>query len=282
MKAKKFFKRKKIIRLLCLFAGMVMFAGILYSYLDMVQYDLGVTEYAVTDEKITAPIKIALIADLHNHEYGEDNSELLSLIREGKPDMIAVVGDIVYKKSDDTSVMERFFSDLKEIAPTYCCLGNHELGLIAHGIDIKGIAKKTGVIVLDNETVSIEVNGNQIAVGGMTYNPDYGTPTLEYLEGFASLPEYKLLLCHYPEYQWQFMKKDIDIAMCGHFHGGLIRVPGKGGLFAPTQGFFPDYTEGVHDFDGRIMVVSRGLGSSSFVPRVNNPAELVFVTIQGE
>ena len=280
MKTKKLFTRKNFIRLFCLFTGMVIFAGVLYSYLDTVQYDVGITEYTVSDEKVTAPVKIALISDLHNHEYGEDNSELLAMIRAAKPDMIAVVGVIVYKKSDNTSVMDRLFSDLKEIAPTYCCLGNHELGLIARGIDIKGIAARTGVVVLDNETVLTEINGNKVAIGGMTYNPDYGTPTLEYLEEFASLGEYKILLCHYPEYRWQFMKKDIDVVMCGHFHGGLIRIPGVGGLFAPTQGFFPDYTEGIHDFDGRTMVVSRGLGSSSFVPRVNNPTELVLLNIQ--
>jgi len=280
MKIKNFFQKKKLIRFLCAVVGLVFFAGILYAELDRSQYDLGVTSYTVASGKITAPLKVALLADLHNHEYGEDNCELLAIIREADPDIIAVVGDIVYKRSDNTVVMERFFTDLKDIAPTYFCLGNHELSLIDRGIDIKGIAEETGVVVLDNETVLTEINGNSVAIGGLTYNPDYGTPSLEYLKEFASLDTYKLLLCHYPEYQWQFLKQNIDIAMCGHLHGGLIRVPGLGGLFAPTQGFFPDYTEGVHEINGRYMVVSRGLGSSSFVPRVNNPTEMVFVNIE--
>ncbi|MBE7064466.1 MAG: metallophosphoesterase [Ruminococcaceae bacterium] len=282
MKVKKFFIKQKLIRFLCAVVGLVFFAVLLYAELDRSQYDLGVTSYTVQDEKITAPIKVALIADLHNHEYGEDNSELLRIIRDSEPDIIAVVGDIVYKRSDNTSVMKQFFADLKDIAPTCCCLGNHELALMNRGIDVKEIMKETGVAVLDNETVFTEINGNAIAIGGLTYNPDYGTPSLEYLEEFASIDAYKMLLCHYPEYQWQFMKQDIDIAMCGHLHGGLIRIPNLGGLFAPTQGFFPDYTEGVHDFDGKKMVISRGLGSSSFIPRVNNPAEMVFVNIVGD
>lgn len=278
MRIKKFFKKEKLIRLLCAFVGLVIFIGCLYRYLDESQYDIGVTEYTV-DAELAAPIKIALVTDLHNHEYGENNIELLNMIRDAKPDIIAVVGDIVYKKSEDTSVMEAFLSDVKNIAPTYCCLGNHELSLISKGIDIKGLILKTGVTLLDNETEFIEINGNRIAIGGLTFNPDYGTPSLEYLEKFASVDDYKILLCHYPEYQWQFMKKDIDLALCGHFHGGLVRIPGLGGLFAPTQGFFPDYTEGVHEINGNHLVVSRGLGSSSFVPRINNPTELVFVNV---
>lgn len=258
----------------------ILVIGYTYSYLDRVQYDLGVTEYTVSDEKIENAIRVALVADLHNHEYGENNVALLDIVRKGNPDIIAVVGDIVLKQSDNTEVMRHFFTDLANIAPTYCCLGNHEISLRDRGIDIQGIAEQTGVIMLSNETVITEINGNKVAIGGLTFNPDYGTPSLEYLEEFAALDDYKMLLCHYPEYQWQFMKKDIDIAMCGHFHGGLIRIPGIGGLFAPTQGFFPDYTEGVHDFGGRYMVVSRGLGSSSFIPRVNNPTELVFVNIK--
>lgn len=258
----------------------ILVIGYTYSYLDRVQYELGITEYTISDEKIENGIRVALVADLHNHEYGENNVELLDIIRKGNPDIIAVVGDIVLKQSDNTEVMRRFFAELAKIAPTYCCLGNHEIALRDRGIDIQGIAKRTGVTMLSNETVITEINGNKVAIGGLTFNPDYGTPSLEYLKEFASLDEYKMLLCHYPEYQWQFMKQDIDIALCGHLHGGLVRIPGIGGLFAPTQGFFPDYTEGVHELDGKHMVVSRGLGSSSFIPRVNNPTELVFVNIK--
>lgn len=280
MKSKGILKKLNIKRLMCALTAIIIAVGVLYAYLDKIQYNLGVTEYTISDEKIEKSIRVALVADLHNHEYGEYNVELLNLIRTGRPDIIAVVGDIVLKNSDNTEVMRRFFTDLAKIAPTYCCLGNHEIALRDRGIDIQGIAKTTGVIMLSNETVITEINGNKVAIGGLTFNPDYGTPSLEYLKEFAVLDAYKMLLCHYPEYQWQFMKQDINLAMCGHFHGGLIRIPGLGGLFAPTQGFFPDYTEGVHDFDGRKMVVSRGLGSSSFIPRVNNPTELVFVNIQ--
>ncbi|MBQ8164286.1 MAG: metallophosphoesterase [Clostridia bacterium] len=267
-------------RIIAAVVPLIIVMGYVYSYLNVIQYNLGITEFTVADEKVESGIRVALIADLHNHEYGEDNSELLTMIRDGKPDIIAVVGDTVLKKSDDTDVMKKFFSDLAEIAPTYCCLGNHELNLMERGIDIKGIVSETGVTMLDDETVFTEINGNRVAIGGLTYNPDYGTDSLVYLKEFAALDEYKLLLCHFPEYQWQFLKMDIDLVLCGHVHGGLVRVPGVGGLFAPTQGFFPEYTEGVYESDNATMIISRGLGSSSFVPRVNNPTELVFVNIE--
>lgn len=273
---------QKSTRLLCFLVAAAVAVGYLYSYLNIVQFELEVTEYNLTSEKAEVPFKIAVVADLHNHEYGEQNIELLNRIKESNPDLIAVVGDIVMKDSDNTSVLESVMKALAKIAPTYFCLGNHELELVNRGIDIEGIVEASGAVFLDNGMTEVEINGVSAVIGGLTYNPDYGTPSLEFLEEFAAREEYKLLLCHYPEYQWMFMKYDIDLALCGHLHGGLIRIPGIGPIYTPTQKFFPKYTEGVHESETAAMVVSRGLGVSSFIPRINNPTELVCVNVTDE
>jgi predicted MPP superfamily phosphohydrolase len=71
----------------------------------------------------------------------------------------------------------------------------------------------------------------------------------------------------------------IDLILSGHAHGGQIRIAGHG-LFAPGQGFFPKYTEGMYEKDGTVMVVSRGLGNSSFPFRIFNRPELIEVTLK--
>jgi len=71
----------------------------------------------------------------------------------------------------------------------------------------------------------------------------------------------------------------VDLALCGHAHGGQIRLPLVGGLFAPHQGFFPKYTSGLYREGGSAMVVSRGLGESLFPVRLGNPPEVVTVTL---
>lgn len=69
------------------------------------------------------------------------------------------------------------------------------------------------------------------------------------------------------------------LVLTGHAHGGQIRLPFLGGLYAPDQGFFPKYTAGVHHRDGTDMVVSRGPGDSLLPLRINNTPELVTVTL---
>ena len=73
----------------------------------------------------------------------------------------------------------------------------------------------------------------------------------------------------------------VDLALCGHTHGGMIRIPGIGGLYTPDQGFLPTLTEGLHQIGDTSLVISRGLGDGKDkrIPRINNPPELVIVDI---
>ena len=59
-------------------------------------------------------------------------------------------------------------------------------------------------------------------------------------------------------------------------------LAGKFIIHAPHQGFFPKYTEGMHEKDGTVMIVSRGLGNSSFPFRIFNRPEFIEVTLRQE
>lgn len=71
----------------------------------------------------------------------------------------------------------------------------------------------------------------------------------------------------------------MDLAFTGHAHGGQIRLPIIGALFAPNQGFLPEYDGGVHREKNTTMVVSKGIGSSLIPFRVFNKPEIVLVEI---
>ena len=68
--------------------------------------------------------------------------------------------------------------------------------------------------------------------------------------------------------------------MTGHAHGGQFRIPFLGGLVAPNQGFFPEYTAGLYHEKNTNMVVSRGLGNSIIPVRINNTPELVIIELK--
>ena len=68
--------------------------------------------------------------------------------------------------------------------------------------------------------------------------------------------------------------------MAGHYHGGLIRIPGIGGLFHWDTGFFPAYAGGLYPWGEGNLIVTRGLGNHGLIPRINNKPELVVVDIR--
>ena len=96
---------------------------------------------------------------------------------------------------------------------------------------------------------------------------------------FAAPPNPTVLLAHRPEFLAQYADHGADVVLSGHAHGGQVRLPLIGPLFAPHQGWLPALTEGVHRQGDTAMVISRGLGNSVVGVRVNNPRELVVVDL---
>ena len=82
-----------------------------------------------------------------------------------------------------------------------------------------------------------------------------------------------LVLAHRPERFPLYAGTGADVVLSGHAHGGQIRLFRRG-LYAPQQGVFPKYTEGVYNSGDSILYVSRGLGNTIVTPRVFNTPEL--------
>lgn len=251
---------------------------------------IAITNYCVNNTKNDAKLKFVVITDLHNKEYGEKNADLAELVKEQNPDFIAVCGDMVNRGDPDTTKMKDVLEKLSKIAPTYCCLGNHERDNAAKfGTDFKSETKSTGAVLLDNEYIKFTKNGKSVLIGGMSdypyyefYTPDDDVPSRTLWEEFAEKAKnnFTILLHHQPEYIAEDAKKtDIDLIVCGHTHGGQIQLPFIGGVIAPNQGLFPKYDKGEFDLDGTKMIVCAGLSNTVFIPRINNQVEIGVVTV---
>lgn len=251
---------------------------------------IAITNYCVNNTKNDAKLKFVVITDLHNKEYGEKNADLAELVKEQNPDFIAVCGDMVNRGDPDTTKMKDVLEKLSKIAPTYCCLGNHERDNAAKfGTDFKSETNSTGAVLLDNEYIKFTKNGKSVLIGGMSdypyyefYTPDDDVPSRTLWEEFAEKAKnnFTILLHHQPEYIAEDAKKtDIDLIVCGHTHGGQIQLPFIGGVIAPNQGLFPKYDKGEFDLDGTKMIVCAGLSNTVFIPRINNQVEIGVVTV---
>ena len=136
--------------------------------------------------------------------------------------------------------------------------------------------------VLRNESIVLECDGEQLTIIGMDcpYGDDAYPGFLYRLHREAR--GFTLLLSHHPEEFDTYCDVGVDLALCGHTHGGQLRIPYLGGVIAPHQGFFPKYDAGLYENRGTRMIISRGLGNSLCPLRVNNRPELVVVTLKNE
>jgi len=108
------------------------------------------------------------------------------------------------------------------------------------------------------------------------------SPDLAEKEREAGHEMYEILLFHSPLFFETCRKWGADLTLCGHFHGGTIRIPGLGGVMTPQYQFFLPWCAGRFDADGKTMIVSRGLGTHSINVRLNDRPELVCVTLRGK
>jgi len=261
---------------------------------------LTVRDYPIKSDKITfGSVRIIEIADLHSHIYGGDQKPLIDLVKAQRPDIIALVGDILDDEESDTGAW-LFLDGIKDIAPIYYVSGNHEYWSDKYD-DIKEKIESYGITVLENEWKEIDINGVHLRICGVedpmmfeyTNDPEWMSSGNEkadeerlFRKCFSNLDDsaYNVLLAHRPEYIETYLKYRFDLILSGHTHGGQIRIPPLiNGLFAPSQGIFPKYAGGRYDFDdGKTLIVSRGLSFNTFIPRVFNPPEVVVADISGQ
>lgn len=237
-------------------------------------------------------MRIVHVSDLHNAEFGPNNARLLHAIRRAAPDAIFITGDLVDSRQTRAEVAVRFVAAAARIAPVYYVPGNHESRLDEYP-QIEASLKRVGATVLANRSVRLARDGEYVRVAGVM-DLAFTAPHARGLA--ASVMErnlscalrctgdggraFTLLLTHRPELLPVYAGCHIDVAFAGHAHGGQVRVPGVGGLFAPSQGVLPKLTGGVHVMGRTQLVISRGLGPSVVPMRVNNRPELVVVDLR--
>lgn len=247
----------------------------------------------VTNYELSAPIseklRIVQLTDLHNAEFGEENKDLVKQVKDLKPDMIFVTGDMLNSGEYRTGIFIDLLKQLVKIAPVYVCYGNHEASWQRRfEKELRTVIEETGASLLEAEYVDVEVKGVALRLGGYagyyraptmtTADPEQQKQEIQFAKDFEDTGRYKILLNHIPTVwlDWDYREEyNVDLVFCGHYHGGQIRLPWIGGLYAPNIGWFPQYTMGLYNDGGAAVVLSAGLGSNRRVPRINNPGEIV-------
>ena len=217
-------------------------------------------------EKLT----FALVADLHGSPF----DDLMEAMAEAG--LILVAGDIPNRhRHRPQPLAEAFLREAPRLAPVYYALGNHERKMRGADEWIRRV-RDAGIQLLDNRAVALRPD---VMLGGLSSQPRIRPDQRDtsVVDALAAFDGFRLLLCHHPEYYPRYVAgRGVDLTLSGHAHGGQVRIAGQG-LYAPGQWLFPRYTSGWYD-DGHLLV-SRGLSNHALVPRINNPCELIILTL---
>ncbi len=277
-------KKKRGKKFLIVLAIIVILIGLCALNVIMGSNSLEKKFYQVKSDKVVDNIRIVCIADMHLKEFGEGNAELVKEIKNLSPDLVAIVGDMnMEDKPHEYDSVISLCTKLNEFAPVYYSLGNHEIDAMLFGNSkIYDDLKAAGIKVFNNEFETITLGGTEVDIIGLTQGPpEYNEYGREFFDSVMENDDnFKLVLTHYPEnFQGVIEEKNIDLALSGHAHGGLVRLPIIGGLYSADQGFFPELCEGYHEIENSHVIITRGLGKSGVMPRINNNPEIAVVDV---
>ena len=258
-------------------------------------------EYWIASEKIHGQGKtIVFLTDLHNKEFGEENSRMLETVRKVKPDAVLFGGDgmVAKRGNSDVRIPLALLTELAKEFSVYCGNGNHESRMIWKS-EIYGetyenyrtALENAGIRYLSNEAADLD---SDIRIYGLDL------PKSAYLPRSGEIPEgllketlgepdpekFCLLLAHSPLFFEEYAAWGADLTLSGHFHGGTIRLPLVGGVMTPQYQFFYPRCAGYFELPGKgreksRMIVGRGLGTHSINIRLNDKPQVVVVRLCG-
>lgn len=292
-KPKKFTRKRPVthgrrVIVICVFAVILALAvviGVSYNKkIGIFSEKLQTTFFHLYSEKITntQTIRLVVLSDLHNAEFGEDNSELIEKVQKLSPDLILLAGDMVDKNSDNTEIVLSLCAQLKEIAPVYYGLGNHEGTMMyVNGNRIDSDLRAEGIKVLINDSENVTVKGTTLSIGSVaTSLADFDEYSAPFVEQFEQKDTLKILIAHFPDLFYEKLADvNVDLAVAGHYHGGQVQLPLVGGVYSVDNGLFPQYCNGMYSLTNGHLFVTRGLGNSHRFPRVNNRPEIAVIDI---
>lgn len=250
------------------------------------RYHLQTTEYELSFPTLPEEFdgfRIVHLSDLHGMSFGRDNSRLAEKVKELEPDLIAMTGDFT-TYSRELPAAGSLLRSLAGTAPLYWVNGNHEWKKGGTEAAMQELVKRTGGTCLNDEFEPVYRGTGRIIIAGSD-DPNtwhaHKTPE-ELAEELREIyPEdFVLWLGHRNFWVKDYPELPVELVLSGHAHGGIIRLPGIGGLLNIDRSFGATYEDGLYKGDRLIMEVSRGLGNSIPVPRLFNRPEIAVITLK--
>ena len=266
--------------------GLVLAAAGALAALDS-RYRMEKTVYTLPFARLPAAFdgfRVVQLSDLHGSMFGRENRRLARAVQEQRPDLIALTGDFAGVRTE-LKATEALLRQIQELAPVYYVSGNHEW--IKGSIwPMRQLLRRYGVHSLENGFEILEKDGAQIVIAGVedpqAWTEQTKPETLAARIRREHPDAFVLWLGHRNFWVKEHPALPVDLILSGHAHGGVVRLPGIGGLLNNDHGLGAEYEAGLYAGESFRMLVSRGLGNSVPGPRLFNRPELVTIVLKSE
>jgi uncharacterized protein len=244
-------------------------------------FQLTVTSLTVPVRGLSSPKRIVQLSDLHVEYTTQRERELPQFVENLKPDMIVLTGDFANESYvNDPLAAQNLFALLGQFhAPlgTYAVNGNVE-----QPSWIRKPFSSLNIRLLQDEIIQIPEFGDHFFLIGLTYrNWQLDRNVLGRLMSQRKPQDFNLLLYHKPDLAYAARDEGVDLYLAGHTHGGQVRLPFYGALFANSR-YGKTFEMGQYHLDSMTMNVSRGLGfTGGDAPRARFlcPPEVVVIDL---
>lgn len=218
-----------------------------------------------------APLRILHLSDLHLSPEVPLTllADAFRLGLEQNPHLAVLTGDFITAGHSVPTAYVRELAALSSRCPTIACLGNHDYG-IHHPHSgpvgflrpdarlVRGLLEQAGILLLHNESMTWMHRGRAVELIGLG---DWWTgkcaPEAAFPATDRGLP--RLVLCHNPDAKTALRDYRWNAMLCGHSHGGQLRLPVLGCPFAPLED--KRYAQGLNPWEGRWIFTTRGVGN---------------------
>lgn len=224
-------------------------------------------------------IKVAVLGDFHLGPYNDGYliENVVRKVEKIDPDLIILTGDYI-SYEDQAVIGFAAFNRLKPAYGIFAVTGNHDY----LGEDVNSVIntlQSYGVNFLRNTGATISADGKDIFIAGVD---DYWfgetDPTKALIKKLPGQPS--IMIAHNPDMvNYVPVPLRFGLMVSGHTHGGQIRLPIIGSLVQPPTDLPREYSQGLHEYEGRQIFVTPGLGEVGPRARLLNPPEISVINL---
>jgi hypothetical protein len=228
---------------------------------------------SISVDNLPNNIKILQLSDSHGQGISE-NARLMRAVQKFKPDMVAITGDMIDRRTVDFSAPLEDIKVLSAEMPVLYIPGNHEYANPKGYAFMKQVGELGATVLINDALVVGEVS--VCGVDDLNFDLDDVSKAVQ-VNGRCDI-----LLSHSPGINSKIEGFNIPLVLAGHTHGGQVALPLIGAIFLPDRDIPRNLVEGLVLENGTQFYISVGLGTSGLPIRFLNRSEIVLITINPE